>query len=228
MIYNNITYIKPDLDDIYPIGSIYISTDSTNPAQLFGGTWERIEDKFLLAAGSEYQAGTEGGSPTQILLNKNLPSGALTAEKNSSDTEVNISGATWGNYNLASGNYTATTLRFAAANLNNSIQYEQPINTMPPYLTVYIWKRVDVAVELISFSIENSGIILGTFTAERDMTWQNWIDSVYNEGFSIENSQVRPPEDWSGAYIATGDNGEAVSPNDLIIDNYTYHSYTGG
>lgn len=228
MIYNNITYVKPDLDDIYPIGSIYISTDNTNPAQLFGGTWERIEDKFLLAAGSEYYAGTEGGSPTQTLLNENLPRGVLCPAKNDSDTEVNISGTTWQNYNLASEDYTATTLGFAAEKLDNSIQFGHPINTMPPYFTVYMWKRIDVIVKLISFSIENSGIILGTFTAEQDMTWQNWIDSVYNEGFSIENGQIRPPEDWSGVYIATGDGGEAVSPNNLIIDNYTYHSYTGG
>ena len=37
---------------IYPVGAIFISTDSTSPATLFGGTWERIKDTFLLAAGS--------------------------------------------------------------------------------------------------------------------------------------------------------------------------------
>ena len=39
-------------DAIYPVGSIYISTTEEGPQALFGGEWERIEDRFLLAAGS--------------------------------------------------------------------------------------------------------------------------------------------------------------------------------
>ena len=51
-------------DTIYPIGSIYISINNVNPGTLFGGTWEQIEDKFLLSAGSTYTAGDTGGSAT--------------------------------------------------------------------------------------------------------------------------------------------------------------------
>lgn len=51
-----------DFDSIYPVGSIYLSVASTNPGTLFGGTWERIQDKFLLASGSTYSAGTQGGA----------------------------------------------------------------------------------------------------------------------------------------------------------------------
>ena len=47
---------------IYPIGSLYLSTSSTNPATLFGGTWEQIQDKFMLAAGTTYPAGSSGGN----------------------------------------------------------------------------------------------------------------------------------------------------------------------
>ena len=47
---------------IYPVGSIYMSVNSVSPAILFGGTWERIQDRFLLAAGSNYAAGSTGGS----------------------------------------------------------------------------------------------------------------------------------------------------------------------
>ena len=35
---------------VYPVGSIYISVNSTSPATLFGGTWEQIQGKFLLAS----------------------------------------------------------------------------------------------------------------------------------------------------------------------------------
>lgn len=46
----------------HPIGSLYFSEQATSPETLFGGTWTRITDTFILAAGSEYAAGTSGGS----------------------------------------------------------------------------------------------------------------------------------------------------------------------
>ena len=59
---------------IYPIGSIYMSVNSTSPATLFGGTWVRIEDTFLLAAGTTYAAGGTGGNTTHTLQEEELPS----------------------------------------------------------------------------------------------------------------------------------------------------------
>lgn len=46
----------------HPVGSLYFSDDATNPSTLFGGTWERIQDVFILAAGSTYPINTTGGS----------------------------------------------------------------------------------------------------------------------------------------------------------------------
>ena len=59
--------IKPLVDYIYPIGAVYISVTAVNPAVLFGGTWEQIEDTFLLSAGSTYTGGNTGGSATVTL-----------------------------------------------------------------------------------------------------------------------------------------------------------------
>ena len=61
------------LDLIYPIGAIYISATSTSPATLFGGTWEQIEGKFLLASDTNHEAGTTGGSETVTLTTAEMP-----------------------------------------------------------------------------------------------------------------------------------------------------------
>lgn len=46
------------ISNLCPIGSIYLSTNSINPQELFGfGTWEQIKDVFLLACGDNYTAG---------------------------------------------------------------------------------------------------------------------------------------------------------------------------
>lgn len=70
-IYGKMT---PDFDLIYPIGSIYLSVNNVNPGTLFGGTWEQIQNQFLLGAGNVYTAGNTGGSATKSIAVTNLPS----------------------------------------------------------------------------------------------------------------------------------------------------------
>ena len=57
-----ITNIQQIFDLIYPIGSYYMSSDSANPSTKFGGTWEQITDRMIMAAGSTYAAGETGGA----------------------------------------------------------------------------------------------------------------------------------------------------------------------
>lgn len=42
-------------DYVYPVGSIYMTTEATNPGTIFGGTWAKIESRFLVGASSTYQ-----------------------------------------------------------------------------------------------------------------------------------------------------------------------------
>ena len=60
--------------DIYPAGSIYMSTSSTNPGLLFGGTWEAYATgRTLIGVSSDATAGTTGGASTKSLTVDNLP-----------------------------------------------------------------------------------------------------------------------------------------------------------
>ncbi len=61
-------------DSVYPVGAVYISTSSTSPASLFGGSWTQITNTFLVASGSDYTAGSTGGSTSVTLTASNIPS----------------------------------------------------------------------------------------------------------------------------------------------------------
>ena len=84
---------------IYPVGSIYISVNSTSPASLFGGTWEQLKDRFLLSAGNTYTAGSTGGEANHTLTVDEMPSHSHSTDKNAGwpSTEA---GSGWSiNYN---------------------------------------------------------------------------------------------------------------------------------
>lgn len=74
--------IEEAFNNIYPVGSIYMSVLSTNPGTLFGGTWERIEGRFLLAAGTSesttYTAGATGGTKSANLIEHSHSMGTIT------------------------------------------------------------------------------------------------------------------------------------------------------
>ena len=121
----------------YPVGAIYISTVSTSPASLFGGTWEQLKDRFLLGAGDSYDAGSTGGEVTHTLHLKNLPGQTLVLESNPNASVGNYTTGKWEqDSTLTSGVIRAV---FAGGSQNGA---DTPIDNMPPYLTVYMWQRV--------------------------------------------------------------------------------------
>lgn len=124
----------------WPIGSIYMSVSSTSPASLFGGTWERISDCFLLGASSSYPAGGTGGESTHKLTQSELPDYSLSVANgsnvirsktgNTADAYVQTQSSGWGIPNWESKTVTVASGGFGAAH-----------NNMPPYLSVWMWKR---------------------------------------------------------------------------------------
>lgn len=124
----------------YPVGSIYMSVNSTNPGELFGGTWEQIQGRFLLGQGSGYSVGAMGGEANHALSVSELPKnighlnalnwasnnwmtdGSFSVEQKHKD-RTSPGGSDWGDalYTLSGGGLAH--------------------NNMPPYLVVYIWKR---------------------------------------------------------------------------------------
>lgn len=126
------------LDKAYPVGSIYISVNSTNPKTLFGGTWVQIKDSFLLAAGTTYKAGATGGEATHKLTNAEMPAHAhYMASGNAGAPE------TW---TPNAGSFLVDSITddkhtwWAQIGMNEAGGSEAH-NNMPPYLAVYVWER---------------------------------------------------------------------------------------
>lgn len=127
------------IDIVYPIGSIYMSTNNVDPSTLFGGTWERIEDKFLLSKGSTYSTlGGTGGSADSVVVEHThslTRSYALTTD-GSGVNRVSTAGQT--------GTKVQNLLQSSDAIYRNSISDTGVSGTgknMPPYIIVNIWKR---------------------------------------------------------------------------------------
>ena len=118
------------LDLVYPVGSIYLSVNSTSPATLFGGTWEQIKDKFLLACGSTYSNGQTGGEATHKLTVDEIPA--------HNHSEIRMQ-ASYG----SGGDRIAIGTQYSGYTFNKSVNTGggQAHNNMPPYYAVYMWKR---------------------------------------------------------------------------------------
>lgn len=126
------------LDNVYPVGSIYMSVNSTNPTNLFGGTWEQIQGRFLFGMNSSYPAGSTGGEITHKLTNAEMPTHAhYMASSNAGAPDTWTPDA--GSYLVDSVTNNQHTW-WAQIGMNEAGGNEAH-NNMPPYLSVYIWKR---------------------------------------------------------------------------------------
>lgn len=118
----------------HPVGSYYWSSESTDPSTLFGGTWEQVKDRFVLAAGDSYAVGATGGEATHTLSYNEMPLHShqqyVTANKNSGGTATRQD---YVNDNPGLSLYPQCDTGMAGGGL--------PHNNMPPYIVAFCWKR---------------------------------------------------------------------------------------
>lgn len=141
-------------------GGIYISADPTSPAEIFGGSWERITGRFLLGTDTTendpgtYPAGSTGGEATVTLTANQSGQRALSISGGGHSHTIKLKGGLLfqigtnrrGYNNTGTEEYTASS--GIAANTGthshtvSAANATEAHNNMPPYLAVYIWKRV--------------------------------------------------------------------------------------
>lgn len=115
-------------DAVYPVGSIYLAYNHTDPGTLFPGTtWERIEGAFPWFTSSTGTIGKTGGEKTVTLTAKQIPS------HNHGGTYTNAGTArthAW----LASG---GSAMGYDTVNTGGGEAH----NNMPPYIQISAWRR---------------------------------------------------------------------------------------
>lgn len=140
--YNASTYLtkKQLLTRIYPVGSIYMSANATDPGTLFGGTWTQIQGRFLLAADGSHAAGSTGGEATHTLTQAEMPQHFHTFSISGAIKNVILDTAEQSDaFGL---HFTSGVSSYRAApGIMNNTGGNQPHNNMPPYLSVYVWQR---------------------------------------------------------------------------------------
>lgn len=125
---------------MYPVGSYYISDNDVNPGTIFGGTWERVQGRFLLAGGgnSGYALGSTGGETTHKLTTDEMPS--HTHKPTSGTGFATFTGGAGSAHGSSSNNiyYYLTENTGAGTSATGGTKAH---NNMPPYLTVSVWRR---------------------------------------------------------------------------------------
>lgn len=113
----------------YPIGSIYIAYNHISPAVLFGGTWERISNRFLWGVDENGGVGVVGGEKTHTLTSAEMPahSHGSVYSQHAQGVSKQYAWYTEPGTSIGYGSY--------------SVGENQPHNNMPPYIQVSIWRR---------------------------------------------------------------------------------------
>ena len=129
------------LDRMYPVDSIYISTNSTSPASLYGGNWERYGTGRALISASDtdndFKAGTTGGSKTHNHNPGTFAAQVSLAEKNTIVRRVSIpsfKGDVRHIGDIYGGSFDSN---WGAAIVGHS----DSASSMEPYIAVYVWRR---------------------------------------------------------------------------------------
>ena len=142
---DGISYTLFDINKIYPIGSIYMNVNSTNPSNIFGGTWEQIKDKFLLCAGDSYTSGSTGGESSHTLTVDEMPSHrhwiSAADFDDGNGTSTGLSNSQYYGLWSDAGSYDSNDRGKSLGRYDAYSGGSQPHNNMPPYLAVNVWQR---------------------------------------------------------------------------------------
>lgn len=165
-IENEIASAKDILNKTYPVGSIYMSVNSTEPSTLFGGTWERLQGRFLIGAGTNteinsngdygdighgdpnFAGGETGGEYYHQLNTTEMPEHhhdtndwTMVANKDAVKISTNFGAKCISAPETTNIVPNIKATKNEDGNATGDAGGDGKHNNMPPYLAVYMWKR---------------------------------------------------------------------------------------
>ena len=151
------------LDQLYPVCTIYESTNNVSPSIFLGGTWEEYgSDRVLVGKGTYHSAGSTGGNRSISLSASNLPSHSHNGTVRITENDDNHThplkflqtGHGYQSSGLAldpndNGNGGISVFRTkasSAASISGDLSISPTgsgtsFNIEQPYVTVYRWRR---------------------------------------------------------------------------------------
>lgn len=123
----------------------WASDDPTSPASFIGGTWERIEGEFILGASDAYPAGSTGGEAEVTLIEDQLPviDGTWMCPVPNNHVDNAVTGHAYGyDHNTPLASWWGSGSDGIRWGYGYKFGGGMPHNNLPPYYSMYIWRRV--------------------------------------------------------------------------------------
>lgn len=194
---------------LYPVGSVYISFSAADPSTLFGGTWQRLKDTFLLASGDTYAANTTGGSATKTIAVSNMPAHNHSVNASGVHNHTASTGASGVHNHTASTGSAGSHTHTASSNTTgNHTHARGTMNITGDFSGVGQKYANDSATVNGAFYIKNTsnepreGVTVSN-SGERD----DWF------GFDASKS-------WTGSTSTAGNHSHTITVNS--IGNHTH------
>lgn len=208
LVDEKLNYLYSQLQDtaskLYPVGSVYISFNSADPSTLFGGTWTRLKDKFLLANGDSYAPNTTGGSATKTIAVSNLPAHNHTVNASTHSHSVTTAGG---------GSHTHT----ASSNTTGSHKHDRG--------------NMNITGNFGGWDVQGDAYGSGAFSIRNKGNYQDaggTYQSTYAKDFHFDASS-----NWTGETSSAGNHSHTITVNSVgnhthtvTISNSGSHTHT--
>ena len=216
---------------LYPVGSVYISFNDTNPQTLFGGTWQRLKDRMLMASGDSYAPNTTGGSATKTIAVSNLP--AHNHSVNASGVHNHTASTGAGgihNHTASTGGAGSHTHTAFSNTTGNHTHTRGTMNIVGSVTSTDQSGEYGEALTLADEFKESGALRIADKTAIQGFARSSAVDNASYRTINFDASRTGA---WTGETSSNGNHSHTITVNSVSnhthtvsVSNSTSHTHT--